>query len=38
MLGQLIISLVDGDQSIDDDDDDDDDDTLRNLESSYLFK
>ena len=32
MLGQLIISLVDGDQSIDDDDDDDDDDdTLRNL-------
>lgn len=37
MLGQLIISLVDGDQSIDDDDDDDDD-TLRNLESSYLFK
>jgi|GEM_PF-6682887 len=34
MLGQLIISLVDGDQSIDDDDDD----TLRNLESSYLFK
>ena len=35
MLGQLIISLVDGDQSIDDDDDDD---TLRNLESSYLFK